>query len=205
MKNNTHLLTLVLFLVAACLVFVPTSAAIAASSDKPQSTASELHSCKQKISKLNYRSALLGIYKKSENKKHQALHKKWAPRISYAGQWVPKYAENTRDSLYEYDELHAISEKEINKQIQDYKYLSKTPLVCTKNNLSTVTKKLEELQGIKNKKVVGGQALISQNKKKETEFLKKDFKKSSDKMVKKLHKEKSKHPKPQHPRLDVKF
>lgn len=159
--------------------------------------------CKQKVAKLNYRSALLEVYKKSENGKHEALHKKWATRISYAGQWVPKDAEKARESLYKYDALHAITEKEIDKQIQDYSYLKNSPLDCSKTDAKVLVAKFEDVRGIKDKKVVGGQSLIAQDKTNETVFLKKDFKKSTDSLINKLHKEKSKHPKPQHPKVEA--
>ncbi|MDB5170316.1 MAG: hypothetical protein JWO35_10 [Candidatus Saccharibacteria bacterium] len=191
--SRKYLLALAFCLVAAIAVFAP-SLVSAASSE----------TCEQKVAKLNYRSELLEIYQKSENDKYTAVHKKWATRISYAGQWIPKDAEKTRESLYEYDALHAATDKEVNKQIGDYRYLEKSPLNCSKSKVATLTKKLDEVKGLKNNKVVGGNALIGQHKKAESEFLKKDFKKSSDGLIQKLHKEKSKHPKPQHPKTDVK-
>ncbi len=106
--------------------------------------------------------------------------------------------------MYKYDALHAITEKEINKQIQDYAYLKNTPLDCSTTDAKVLVAKFEDVRGLKGKKVVGGQALIAQDKKNETLFLKKDFKKSNDTLIKKLHKEKSKHPKSQHPKTEVK-
>ncbi len=130
--------SLFLCLLATTVVTVPSLNASATSSSKSKNQTNSGQTCDQKIAKLNYRSSLLEIYKKSENGKHAALHKVWATRISYAGQWVPKDAEKARESLYKYDALHAVTEKEINKQIQDYKYLQKSPLDCSKTKASGI-------------------------------------------------------------------
>lgn len=159
--------------------------------------------CEEKIALINYRSDLLAVYKKTEDKQYQAFYKKWSNRISYAAQWVPKDAEKARAVLYEYDALHAATNKELDKQIRIYRFLGTQPLSCTNIKPVELSKRLEEVNGLKDKKVVGGNALISQHKQQETEFLKKDYRKASEKMIHKLHKAKSKHPKPEHPKLRI--
>lgn len=155
----------------------------AQSSQKPATSLT----CDQQVGLVKYRSRLLVVYKQSQDSKYTAFRQQWVTRISYAGQWVPKDAANTRQSLYKYDALHAATDQELNKQIKSYKYLEKASLDCSSG-----------------KKVVGGNALINQAKQKETNFLKKDFKKSGDKLISKLHKQKAKQPKPTHPMLAVK-
>ena len=168
-----------------------------ASSKKTKTT------CQEQIALVNYRADLLVAYKKSENIKYQTLRNKWATRISYAAQWVPKDAEKTRKSLYEYDDLHAATNKELSKQINSYRFLQNRPLDCSNARKAELARRVEDIKGLKGKKVVSGNALINQYKKKETKFLKNNFKKTSEKMVNKLHKVKTKDPAPKHPKLRV--
>jgi hypothetical protein len=194
------LLAIVYFMSAGSITAVAASSHHSPLSDPAGSAAS----CKQQAALLNYRSQLLQVYKKSEDKKYQALHQRWAARISYAGQWVPKDAEKTRDSLYGYVSLHAVTAKEVDKQIKAFRYLEKAPLDCTAAKKAALAKALDAAKGLQGKQVVGGNALISQDKQQETTYLKKDFKKSSDSLIKKLHQEKAKHPQPEFPKLSVK-
>lgn len=193
--SSRHWLPISLLLIAA--VTVQSTAVYAAGRPTAKT-------CEEQIAAVNYRADLLIAYKKSENQKYQAVRKKWVNRIAYAAQWVPKDAAKTRDSLYKYDAFHAATITEVSTQIKLYRTLEKRPLTCSSAMKGERARRLAAVKGLEGKKVVGGNALINQLQRKETKFLTKDFKKTSDKLVHKLHKEKRKHPKPEHAKLYVK-
>ncbi len=160
--------------------------------------------CEKKVTLLNNRSKLLAKYKQSEEKKYQLQRKKWAKRIGYSGQWVKKEAENTRSKLYEYDKLNNDLKSELDKQIETYKYLETNPLDCSDAKQNELKKKLAEVSGIKDKKIVGGQAKIEQLKNQKVKYSNGEFNKSTDKLIEKLHSEKKKHPAPKDKPIEVK-
>lgn len=161
-------------------------------------------SCDQKVGVVNFRSKILGAYKSSEDSQYKRERKKLASRIAYAGQWVPKDAEKAREKLYKYDELHKSLNTELDKQIKNYQYLETDPLDCSDAKKDLLSKKLDEINGVKDKKIVGGQALIRQKKNEQQAYVRGDLKSANDNLVKKMHKAKSKHPKPSKPVTSVK-
>lgn len=153
-------------------------------------SAEEIAHCKENVRLLNYRSDLLGVYKKNEDRSYNKVRKLWAERIAYAGRWVEKDAEKARDALYQYDALHAATMKEVDKQIKAYEPLKQNPLDCDKTDPSILKAKIGELNGRKNKKAVSGHALLTSIQKQEAAYVKGDFKKQTETMIDKLHKAK---------------
>lgn len=166
-------------------------------------TETKTYNCEQKAALVNYRSSLLSSYKKSEQQQYVSLRDKWTKRIAYASQWVPKDAEKTLQSLRQYDKLHSDSINEINEQIGAYKSLEKRPMTCTKANQSALEARIKDIEGLDGKKVVGGNAILSQNKKKEADYFNKHFKKDSQAMIRSLHTTKQKNPQPSHKPVKV--
>ncbi len=168
-----------------------------------QVTASNL--CENQATILNGRTSLLQAYKAKEDTKYKLERNKWAVRISYGAQWVPKDAEKARDSLYKYDDLHRELNKELDKQINDYKYLLDSPLDCTTEpNKLAVAQKVNELTGMVEGKAESGQALLEKLKYAEVKHANGDFKKTSENLVKSMHKAKKKSPKPSNQKLELK-
>lgn len=152
--------------------------------------------CAEQLTSVRYRTELLGIYKLNEVKKHAVLHKKWQTRIAYAGQWVPTEASKTREKLYELDKLNTSIVTEVDSEIHSSQKLPTTALDCT-------TAKRGELQ--KRVNVIEANNLKLNNLQKEyASYQGKQFAKQSQKMLKKLHAEKNKHPKSTYSKLDVK-
>ncbi len=160
-------------------------------------------SCELQTALLNNRSQLLSNLKNSENSKYQLQRKKWSKRIGYASQWVKKDAEESRQRLYEYDEIHKKYMTEIDTQIGKYKDLETSPLDCSEDSKSRLADKLKEVDGRDGKKIVGGQALIEKLKQEESKFFEGSFEKSTDKMIKNMRKEKEKNIAPKEGAIDV--
>ena len=160
-------------------------------------------SCRQQVKLINYRSKLLEKYKESQQNDYTAYRTKWAERISYAGQWIPQQAQEARTELYRYDKLHADTTKEIDRQIKAYRYLEEKPLDCSAAKRAELVKKMDEVQGIKDGKAVGGNALIKQYEDKEKEFLD-QLRETNGSLVSSLHKAKEKQPEPKHAKTPVK-
>lgn len=180
------LLGMLLFCLAA-LALSPASAGAAMSKSD----------CDAQLKQVNHRSSVLAVYQQSENDKYAATRAKWAERIIYASQWVPEDAEKAQKALYKYDALRASSNHELNQQIKKYAPLKKQPLDCSDAKRAVVEKSTREIKG-------SGNALIAQKKSAESQFAKKEFKKATDKLVKKLHDKKRDQPKPKHSKLQVK-
>lgn len=159
--------------------------------------------CEVKVTILNNRSKLLEKYKQSETKKYKLVRDKWSNRVAYASRWVEGDAAKARNSLYNYDKLHENLEKEIDKQIGDYKYLEENPLDCTDSKKAELEDKLKQVAGREGKKVIGGQAMIEQLKNAETKHAQVDFKQTTTEMVDNLHKAKQKHPSPKKDAFEV--
>lgn len=154
--------------------------------------------CSQQVALVKYRSDLLTVYKQSDHAKYKTFRQQWANRIVYASQWVPEDARKTRESLYKYDALHARNLKEIDAQIRAAAGLKKAALGCSGAQKAVLRQKLVDIKGVKDGRVVGGNALISQNKREETKFQNNEFKKSRETLIRKLHAAKVAHPTPQH-------
>ena len=149
--------------------------------------------CELRVTLLNNRSKLLENYKRSEDKKYDAQRDKWSKRISYASQWVEKDAEKARSALYEGDKLHKELQNEIDKQIKSYEYLETSPLDCSAENKTKLADALKEVNGVRNRKAVAGQAIIEKQKEAQTEYLNGKFREETDKLIDRLHAEKKKH------------
>lgn len=162
------------------------------------------NSCERKVTLLNNRSRILENYKQSEEKKYQLERQKWAKRIAYSSQWVKGDAEDTRKDLYQYDKLHNALKAEVDKQMGSFKGLETQPLDCSDASKDKRAERFKEVKGVEGKKVVGGQAMIKKLKHEEAQFLNGDFKKSTNKMVTKLHEAKQKHPTPKDKAFEVK-
>lgn len=156
--------------------------------------AAEPTNCQKEAALINYRSSLLTSYKKKENNRYEVFRNRWAGRIQYASQWLTQDAEKARDSLYAYDALHAKTNAELDKQITQFSVYEKDPVGCDASDKARYDTALAAAHG--SKKSLTGNALIRQLKDKESEYQRKDFKKSSDELIKKLHKAKKKHPSP---------
>jgi hypothetical protein len=191
---------LVVFSIIIVCSFLPIQPA-AAATELP--TGLQKLSCPQKISRIKYRAVLLGEYKKTEQKRYSVFHKRWQARIVSAGQWVPKDAEKTRDSLYTADKLHASISKEIESQIAESQKLTDIKLDCTPAHHAEIIQQLNSIQGLRDGKVVGGNARINQLQKIESKYQDEDFHKQAFAMLDRLHAEKAKHPKPSHAKLKV--
>lgn len=190
MSNMRVYLVMLCFTASICFgVFVPKNAQAQNPNEKLK--------CNQQVALINLRSQLLASYKLSEEKQYKVFRKKWANRITYAGQWVPKESVKARDALYKYDSLHKSLIDEVDKQIKEFQYLETDPVSCAEDKKNTLAIKLEEVNGMDGKKVVGGQALIEKKKKEELKFEKSKFKKATGKMIKKLHAAKEKNPAPE--------
>lgn len=198
MKSKLCLIIAIVFAALAVSAVHTPDASAAASKAKKTKT------CQQKATLVNYRSDLLVVMQRSENTKYQAFRAKWNTRITYASQWVPGDAKKTEKQLYKYDAIHAAVNKELTKQIKANRYLEKKPLTCSSKDEAKLSKKVQEIHGYKGKKAVSGNALIAEYQKQENDFANKDFKKSGDKMISKLHKAKQKHSKPQYKSITVK-
>lgn len=184
---------LLIFSVAAALI-APSSVAFAAADT----------SCQKQLDLVNYRSSILRSYRQTEAKKYRTQRDQWAARISYASQWVSKDAQKAREALYKYDALHAATDGELAKQINANLYLETKPLDCSAAKQAQVARKLDEIRGYQGKKIVGGNALITKQKKLETRYYKKDFSKASAAMMRKLQAAKAKHPQPTQPKMSIK-
>lgn len=178
-------------------------------------------SCDQQAAVINGRSKLLAVYKRSDDDRYRAFHKRWATRISYASQWVPKDAAALTASLETADSLHAATSQELQTQILAYKQFEARPLTCSSAHQALIKQKLADINGFtvkpptginafiqravhhKSRRVAGGAALIVQDRQAETEWLHKDFDKKSETMLRKLRKQRHKHPEPRHPKTVV--
>lgn len=161
--------------------------------------------CERQAAIVSSRSTILKTYKSQEDKEYKLKREKWATRIEYAGQWTKGSAEDAREALYKYDELHKAFNTELDNQIQQYEPLLNAPLECTNDQKKAeVKQKVDELKGIKDGKAVSGQALIEKLKRDETNFANKEFKKTTDKLIKEMRKAKEDNPVPNGPKLEVK-
>ncbi len=143
--------------------------------------------CTQQVALVNNRSRLLTSYKQGEERSYKQTRKKTASRITYAGQWVPKEAEQARSALYRYDDLHRSLIQEVDKQIEAYKYLETDPLDCSDAKKQLLNEKVLEITGTKDRKAVSGQALLQQKKRDATKHVNDAFNEANKRMIKKLH------------------
>lgn len=150
--------------------------------------------CEMRVTLLNNRSKLLLSYQKNSNQKYVSERNKAAKRISYAGKWVPQEAESAREKLYYLDTLHRNLDKELEKQIDQYRYLESQPLDCSTEKRAELIKKLKEVNGVENKQVVSGQSLIEKLENQEKKYMNGDFEKDQKTLVEKLHQKKAVEP-----------
>jgi hypothetical protein len=198
MKKIAQILTVV----ASCLLVPATSLAATAASNggtpaatggpataKTPSAATKLNAspaekCNNTAAVLNSRSKRLSDYKKSEDSHYKKLRDNWSGRIAYASMWTPDSAKKSRDDLYKYDRLVKAFDKELDKQIKDFKYLEKTPTDCTTAHRTELKKLIGDARS--------GHATLEKNRTAVVAFLRGDFKDDMKSMITKLHIEKKK-------------
>jgi hypothetical protein len=155
------------------------------------SAAGDVQACQKSAALINYRSDLLVAYKKKEQDRYEAFRNRWAGRIQYASQWLSQDAEKARDGLYAYDALHKKTNAELDKQIKQYETYEKAPVGCNAADKKRLDAASADVRGKKT-----GNAAIRQLKDAETAYQRKEFKKITDDMIKKMHSTKKKHPVP---------
>lgn len=182
---------------AVCLVVVATAVVkvgLPAFAQQPEAAVEKSSTCEMRVTILNNRSRLLTSYQKTESQKYQKERDKWAKRIAYAGRWIPQEAEAVRGKLYYQDTLYRNLDNELRKQIEQYKNLETQPLDCSPEKRLELVAKLKEVNGVQDKKIVGGQALIEKLKRQQTSYSNGEFEQVTKDMMKHLHEQKEKAP-----------
>lgn len=191
-------------LVIAAIAVTKVGLPVFAQQQPEAATVEKSSTCEMRVTILNNRSRLLTSYQKTESQKYQNERDKWAKRIAYAGRWIPQEAETVRGKLYYQDALYRNLDNEIAKQIEQYKVLEAQPLDCTPAKRAELTAKLKEVNGVQDKKVVGGQALIEKLKRQQTNYNNGEFKQATKDMMKHLHEQKEKAPYNKNKDIEVK-
>lgn len=162
----------------------------------PLSVAQAAANCQQQAAVLNGRSASLGLYQQRADNRYQNFRREWISRLNYASQWLPKDADKTYRDLRAYDKLHAATSREMRNQIDANKKYETAPLDCSAAHRTAMAA---------HKKSAGKEQIrLLRLKQQETAFYQGKLKKSNDKLLKKLHAVKAKHPKAMYPRKTYK-
>lgn len=161
-------------------------------------------SCKQRVTLLNFRARLLENYKRTEQDRYDKDIKKFAQRISYAGQWRKDAAQKVRESYNEVQKQFATFTAEIDRQIADYQPLEESQITCSPEDRDKLIQELTKVRGLDDSgKVVGGQALIEQKKREYARYRSEKFEPALLDLMKNVQKAKKKQPIPKDPLLEL--